>query len=63
MNEPAKKKRGRPVGAKAENPASEKLPMVRVTPEQLKAYRQASEHSQQSFSAWVRNTLDKEAQK
>ena len=57
MSEPAsQKKMGRPP---TENPASEKLPMVRVTPAQLSRYKAAAAQVGQSFSAWVRNALDK----
>lgn len=59
MNTEIKRKRGRPVGSTASNTASEKLPMVRVTTEQLAKYRDAAESSNQKFSQWVRSTLDK----
>jgi len=49
-------KAGRP---KSENPASERLPVVRVTPEQLKTYKETAEKSDITFSAWVRGVLDK----
>lgn len=47
------------MGSTASNTASEKLPMVRVTTEQLAKYRDAAESSNQKFSQWVRSTLDK----
>jgi len=55
MSEKETKQMGRP---KSENPATEKLPMVRVTPEQLNAYKEAAEKSNITFSAWVRDALD-----
>jgi len=55
--QPAKPK-GRP---KIDNPADQRLPVVRVTKDQLKAYRCASEASGGNFSAWVRRALDKAA--
>ena len=51
-----KRPRGRP---KIDNPASEKLPMIRVTKEQLDNYKNAAEEKQLSFSEWVRKALDK----
>lgn len=52
------KKRGRPVGYRAENPMDKALPKVMVTKDQLKAYKAASEREGKTFSAWVRSVLD-----
>ena len=60
MTEEEKKKRGRPAGYRAKNPATETLPKVRVTPDQLASYRDAAEASGQTVSAWVRGALEKE---
>jgi len=59
MSEEKNKKRGRPVGTKSNNPRSTQLPVVRVTPNELSAYKAASEHENKTFSAWVRDKLDK----
>lgn len=59
MNEKTKKKRGRPAGYKVENPQNKTIPKVRVTETQLTAYKAASERSGKTFSAWVRDVLDK----
>lgn len=50
------KKMGRPP---VENPATERLPMVRVTPEKLQSYREKAKQEGKSFSEWVRCALDK----
>ena len=42
-----------------ENPATEKLPMVRVTPEKLQGYKDKAKQEEKSFSEWVRCALDK----
>ncbi len=55
-----KRKPGRP---KSENPATKKLPMVRVTPDQLENYKEAAEIEGLAFSAWVRTVLDKAAKR
>ena len=55
------KRPGRPVGYRAENPASKTLP-VRVTEEQLLRYRGAAKNADLSLSDWVRDTLDQAAQ-
>ena len=55
-----KRKPGRP---KTDNPASEKLPMIRVTPEQLDNYKAAAEHEELPFSVWVREKLDRAAKR
>lgn len=51
-----KKLMGRPP---IENPATEWLPSTRVTPERLSQYRAAVAIEGISFSAWIRNQLDK----
>lgn len=61
MNDDNKKKKiGRPVGYRTKNPANKMLP-VKVTEDQLKAYKEASEREKITFSAWVRDKLDKAA--
>jgi len=57
-----KKKRGRPLGSTSENNADAQMPRIRVMKEQLEAYKAASKRSGQTFSAWVRETLDREAE-
>lgn len=42
---------------KAKDKRAEGLPNVRLTPSELKALRVAAAATDQSFSAWVRNTL------
>ncbi len=50
------KKRGRPiVGDKQDK----RLPDVRVSENQLSAYKRASERENKTFSGWVRDVLDK----
>ena len=51
-----KKKLGRPPKVKT---ADSVIPPIRVTPNQLKAYKAASKIEGQTFSAWVRGVLDK----
>ena len=63
MNEPVKKKRGRPLGYRTKNPSDKVLPKVRVTDTQLSAYKDASVRSEKTLSAWVRDTLDRGAKK
>jgi len=58
MTDTAKRKRGRPKGYKAENPHSERL-AVNVTSNQMDSYKAASEREGKTFSAWVREWLDK----
>jgi len=58
MTEDKKRKRGRPKGYRVENPHDKTLPKVRVTGDQLKAYKKASVRENQTFSAWVRDVLD-----
>jgi len=60
VNEEKKSKRGRPTGYRAENPHTKRL-AVNVTEAQLDAYKAASKRSGETFSAWVRNALDKES--
>lgn len=62
MNKEKPKKMGRPVGYRAENPASKMLP-VKVTEDKLIAYKQASERAGKTFSTWVRDVLDKASAK
>ena len=62
-NAPRKKKVGRPIGYRKANPASEALPRVRVTPEQLNDYKKCAEKAGQSLSQWIRDCLDKGANK
>lgn len=57
-NAPTKRRPGRP---KTKNPATERLPVVRVTPNNLNRYKAASESAGATFSAWVRDALDKAA--
>jgi len=52
-------KMGRPP---LENSASVTIPRVRVRPDQLMAYKAASKRSKKSFSAWMRDVLDKASQ-
>ena len=54
------KRMGRPP---IENPASKTLPRIRVTPDQLENYKEAAEHEEMAFSAWVRDKLDKAAKR
>jgi len=58
MTEIIKKKRGRPAGSKAENTASKQLPRIRVTEDQLNAYRAASEREGKSLSKWAKDLMD-----
>ena len=59
MTKEVKKKRGRPVGSTSDNNADAVMPMVRLKHDQLKAYKAASERQGLTFSAWVRENLDK----
>ncbi|MEE8059445.1 MAG: hypothetical protein V3T17_16655 [Pseudomonadales bacterium] len=58
MNNESKKKRGRPAGYRSDNPSSERLPTVRVTPEQLESYKNTAKSLNKTFSGWVKDTLD-----
>ena len=58
MNQ-TKRKRGRPKGAVSNNPATERLPHIRVTPEQISSYKSEAEKRNSSLSAWVKQVLDK----
>ncbi len=58
MNERKNKKRGRPIGYKAVDPKNISLP-VKVSETELNAYKAASEREEMTFSAWVRDKLDK----
>jgi len=51
-----KKKRGRPP---TDNPATEKLSNVRVTPEQLVTYSEAADTHGETMAAWVKRNLDR----
>ena len=42
-----------------ENTAIERLPMVRITPNQLTACKAADVRSANAFSIWVRGVLDR----
>ncbi len=53
-----KKKMGRPIGYRAENPKNQPMPKVMLTESQLNAYKAASKASGKTFSEWVRNCLD-----
>ena len=50
-----KAKRGRP---SVENGATERLPSVRVTSDQLTAYKQAAELEAMPVASWVKSQLD-----
>lgn len=63
MNEETKKRRGRPVGSKIEKPASATLPRVRITPEKLNEYKEASVNNGLTFSDWIRQALDREVKR
>lgn len=55
-----KKKQAKPMGRpKIDDPADQRLPVVRVTKDKLDAYKRAAETSGSNFSQWVRGTLDK----
>ncbi len=57
-----KKKQSKPMGRpKIDNPADQRLPVVRVTKDKLEAYKRAAEASGVNFSQWVRDSLDKSA--
>lgn len=49
-----KKKRGRPP---IDNPATEKLSNVRVTPEQLEVFKAAAATHDEPLAAWVKRNL------
>lgn len=59
MNE-IKKKRGRPVGSKANVTADAVLPPIRVKRAQLDAYKAKADKEGKSLSGWVKEALDKE---
>lgn len=63
MDKKETKPRGRPKGSSSENPATKTLAGVRVTADKLNNYKQAASKSGVSFSAWVRNALDKACKK
>lgn len=53
-----KKRMGRPP---AENPATDLLGTVRVTPEQKATYREAADAEGLKLAAWIKATLDRAA--
>jgi hypothetical protein len=55
-----KKKPGRP---RLENGHSARLPSIRVTKAQQRAYREAAEAAGVGFGEWVRRVLDKASRK
>lgn len=54
------KKRGRPA---VDNPATNTLSRVRVTDEQIEAYKRAGDCRGKTLSQWVRDTLDAAAKR
>lgn len=58
MTKKKTKRMGRPP---VDNPATEQLPTVRVTKEELKHYKEAADMEELAFSKWVRMVLDKAA--
>ena len=61
-NSPMSKKKTKRMGRPpVDNPATEQLPTVRVTKDQLKHYKEAADLERQPFSQWVRSVLDKAA--
>lgn len=58
MNE--KRSRGRPP---IQNPATERLPMVRVTPEQRQSYQKAAESEGMPMAGWIKRELDRAVDK
>jgi len=50
---------GRPQGSVSANPASKVLPMIRITPKDLVAFKRTAKKSKMKFSEWVRETLKK----
>ena len=56
MDEKPKKPKGRP---KSDDPSSVVLPPIRVTPDQLRRYREAATRAERSLSAWIRLVADK----
>ena len=59
MSKIKKRPRGRPRGSTIENPASEMLPRVRITPKQLTNYKRKAKKAKLKFSEWARTVLDK----
>lgn len=57
MTEEELKKMGRPP---VDNPASARLPSIRITPNKLKAYKNAARDENMILSEWVRKALDRE---
>jgi len=58
MTDIVKKKRGRPVGSKGNKTATKQLPRIRVTEDQLNAYREASGREGKSLSKWAKDLMD-----
>jgi hypothetical protein len=63
MVKQVKKKRGRPKGSVSCNPANKTLSNVRITETQFSDYKKAASTSGESFSAWVRDALDRAAKR
>ena len=59
MRKVKKLPRGRPKGSTIENPASEKLPTIRLTPKDLATFKHAAKKSKMNFSEWAREALKK----
>jgi predicted HicB family RNase H-like nuclease len=62
MKKAAKKKPGRPKGSKAQKTREEPV-QIRVLPEEKTAYKAAAERTGLSMSAWMRMTLNREAER
>ena len=60
MSQAKKRPRGRP---SLKNPANQRLPMVRITQDQLDSYKSSSTNTNKSLSSWVRDNLDKAAKR
>jgi len=57
MTEEELKRMGRP---RVDNPASARLPSIRITPDKLEAYKDAAVKKDIKLSEWVRDALDRE---
>lgn len=53
------RKRGRPKMDKQQDKRNKRLPVVQVNEAELNAYRAVSKREGVTFSAWVRNALNK----
>lgn len=60
MNKINEKPVGRPVGFRVKNPRNKRMPPIQVTESELTAYKSASQREGKTFSAWVRDCLDKQ---